>query len=424
MQSVRLGWDQLTTVQQWMCEQVLGITPASEAEKPKRRTQADKWAMSYEAAKHRGSTRADRRRGPGGAGTQAGCLVRESAQPGGDADAGANGITIEGVRIPDEFDGGISLSAFNGHSCQGSCKPIEPQDGDWTASTTWKPGDTHKASLTTKYTWDASALDTSYLFKPDVKIEGQVLSPGSVQKVNYQWSKGYAKDNPDLDQIRCDTFKLKYGTTGCVFVNSAPTYVFNAKRYPQAAAHAWLIQTKLPNHAGAKGKPLYYMGDTAQNSTNRGRICPTGWAAANGDANALDDAADKLNCDEFAFASSYNSGGMKKSEGGLNEAIPSGSTTGTPSGDACVQSFAKKHGTKVHLYNVDNGKVPTFFEVCGRSSISGSHNQESMGANFSSFMKGMRIMDKDAYWLDTRVTGTCADTDVSVKAVICTMVAK
>ncbi|MEE1931186.1 Helicase associated domain protein [Streptomyces sp. TRM 70351] len=52
VQSVRLGWDQLTTVQQWMCEQVLGIEPASEDEKPRpRRTQADKWAMNYEAAK-------------------------------------------------------------------------------------------------------------------------------------------------------------------------------------------------------------------------------------------------------------------------------------------------------------------------------------------------------------------------------------
>ncbi|MFF7656538.1 helicase associated domain-containing protein [Streptomyces sp. NPDC007983] len=48
----RLGWDKLTTVQQWMCEQVLGITPASENEKPKpRRTQADKWATNYKAAK-------------------------------------------------------------------------------------------------------------------------------------------------------------------------------------------------------------------------------------------------------------------------------------------------------------------------------------------------------------------------------------
>ncbi|MEU1078031.1 MULTISPECIES: Helicase associated domain protein [unclassified Streptomyces] len=51
VQSVRLGWDQLTTVQQWLCEQVLGIEPATENEKPKRRTQADKWALNYEAAR-------------------------------------------------------------------------------------------------------------------------------------------------------------------------------------------------------------------------------------------------------------------------------------------------------------------------------------------------------------------------------------
>ncbi|PNG20527.1 DEAD/DEAH box helicase [Streptomyces cahuitamycinicus] len=52
VQSVRLGWDRLTTVQQWLCEQVLGIQPATDDEKPTpRRTQADKWAMNYEAAK-------------------------------------------------------------------------------------------------------------------------------------------------------------------------------------------------------------------------------------------------------------------------------------------------------------------------------------------------------------------------------------
>ncbi|MER6739176.1 DEAD/DEAH box helicase [Streptomyces puniciscabiei] len=52
VRSVRLGWDNLTTVQQWMCEHILGIEPAAEDEKPKpRRTQADKWAMNYAAAK-------------------------------------------------------------------------------------------------------------------------------------------------------------------------------------------------------------------------------------------------------------------------------------------------------------------------------------------------------------------------------------
>ncbi|MGG7568704.1 Helicase associated domain protein [Streptomyces sirii] len=51
VRSVRLGWDNLTAVQQWMCEQVLGIEPATENEKPKPRTsQADKWAMNLTAA--------------------------------------------------------------------------------------------------------------------------------------------------------------------------------------------------------------------------------------------------------------------------------------------------------------------------------------------------------------------------------------
>jgi superfamily II DNA or RNA helicase len=50
--SVRLGWDQLTGVQQWMCEQVLGIEPATEDEKPRPRTsQAQKWALHLAAAR-------------------------------------------------------------------------------------------------------------------------------------------------------------------------------------------------------------------------------------------------------------------------------------------------------------------------------------------------------------------------------------
>ncbi|WP_394816595.1 helicase associated domain-containing protein [Streptomyces lancefieldiae] len=51
VRTVRYGWDQLTTVQQWLCEQVLGIEPATEDEKPPRRTQADKWATNYAAAR-------------------------------------------------------------------------------------------------------------------------------------------------------------------------------------------------------------------------------------------------------------------------------------------------------------------------------------------------------------------------------------
>lgn len=47
----RLGWDRLTTAQQWLCEHVLGIEPAAQDEKPEpRRSHADKWALNYAAA--------------------------------------------------------------------------------------------------------------------------------------------------------------------------------------------------------------------------------------------------------------------------------------------------------------------------------------------------------------------------------------
>ncbi|WP_436851130.1 helicase associated domain-containing protein [Streptomyces flaveolus] len=49
---VRLSWDNLTTVQQWLCQHILGIQPATEDEKPKpRMSQADKWAMHLAAAR-------------------------------------------------------------------------------------------------------------------------------------------------------------------------------------------------------------------------------------------------------------------------------------------------------------------------------------------------------------------------------------
>ncbi|MFH8410559.1 hypothetical protein ACH4FX_38160 [Streptomyces sp. NPDC018019] len=163
------------------------------------------------------------------------------------------------------------------------------------------------------------------------------------------------------------------------------------------------------------------MGDEAQNTRSRGRICPTGWAKENGDASALVDAADELNCDEFSFASTYNSGGMSTAEGGLNPALLPGGTT--PTGKTCLSTYAKKLGSAVRLFSL-NGADPTFKEVCGRSAISGMHNKESMGSHFAKFMREMRITDKDAYWLDTRMTPGNTCLYASAAPVICKLTAK
>ncbi|WP_407702088.1 helicase associated domain-containing protein [Streptomyces toyocaensis] len=52
VRSVRLGWNKLMAVQQWLCQHVLGVQPADEDEKPPpRRSQADKWALNLASAK-------------------------------------------------------------------------------------------------------------------------------------------------------------------------------------------------------------------------------------------------------------------------------------------------------------------------------------------------------------------------------------
>ncbi|MFF0067177.1 hypothetical protein ACFYRC_37915 [Streptomyces sp. NPDC005279] len=333
-------------------------------------------------------------------------------------------LTIEPAQqIPLDF-AEIDMN-LGDHLCQGSCKPVQPDASAWKGKNWWVPGEMHSASITTSYVWDATVAGQKYLYKPDVKIDGAILpADGKIRPfmTGYQWSLDYSGGTSELDQIRCDTTSAGPGT-GCVFVNSAPTYALNAKAYPQAAAHAWMIQTYTPTHAGSLSarKPLYYMGDESQNTRSRARICPTGWAKDNGDASALVDVSDELNCDEFAFASSYNSGGMSAAEGGLNPAVLPGSTT--PTGNACIGTYAKKLGTAVHLFSI-NGTDPTFKEVCGRSSMSGMHNKESMGGNFGTFMRAMRIMDKDAYWLDTRMTAGSTCLYGSATPVVCKLTAQ
>ncbi|MFF3787487.1 helicase associated domain-containing protein [Streptomyces sp. NPDC001933] len=47
----RHGWEQLLPAQQWLMENVIGIEPAEQAERPVKRTQDDMWAVNLAAAR-------------------------------------------------------------------------------------------------------------------------------------------------------------------------------------------------------------------------------------------------------------------------------------------------------------------------------------------------------------------------------------
>ncbi|MGW7414572.1 Helicase associated domain protein [Streptomyces sp. NPDC054863] len=51
VQGCRFGWEGLLPAQQWLLENVLGLGPAQESERPVKRTQDDKWMLNLAAAK-------------------------------------------------------------------------------------------------------------------------------------------------------------------------------------------------------------------------------------------------------------------------------------------------------------------------------------------------------------------------------------
>lgn len=319
-------------------------------------------------------------------------------------------LSVKPISIPDDFFR-IQLGIYQ-HLCDDGCDPVEADPAAWKGEPDWTAGDLHSAYITSGYLWDDATADKQYTFKPDVQINGIIDPVGeeTIQTVGYQWSLGGVSD---FDKVRCDT-KAQSTKAGCVIPAYAPTYTFNAGKNPQAAAHAWLIQQATPKTPGVQsmGTPLYYL-PGGRDGKNRAVICDEdGWARNNQDPDAMNSSTDTPDCDEFTFNATYNSGGMPDNLGGLNPVA---------SGSECIQSYATKVDGTIHLRNLP-GALTTFNEVCGRSAISGSQNRASMGAFSAGFVNNMRLMDRDAYWLEPNITGNCSSANSD--AWRCTMALK
>lgn len=223
---------------------------------------------------------------------------------------------------------------------------------------------------------------------------------------------------------RCD--KAKLSTTkapGCVFPYYVPGYAINSAKAPAAAAHAWLMQQKMPGHYGRDPlSPLRYLPNQARNApnivpdkSNRKVICPrTGKGKfvkhpQTGEFPELISTGgnDTKSCDEYAFNATYQSGGMPANLGGTNP-------VGELRGAECVQTYA----TRTQLLNDLRYADPTWSEVCGRSSMSGWVNSGAMNRFGSTFVPEFRMLDKDYYWVDIKGLDDC---DASGATVKCTL---
>lgn len=311
-----------------------------------------------------------------------------------DLDANSGTFTQRVTITLKSMDPAVNSAALDlDFNCRGYCQTETPV---WTGSKSWVKGDYHSATVTSKITWN-KGTDHSVI-TPQWTIKGAANGSPTVNSADVE--------KEELD-VRCDV-EVKT-TAGCIFSHYKPTYVMNEKKFPAAAAHAWLYQNKLPDHYGLRsaGKPLTYLGaDVLKPGTegkkmsdaNRDVICPEGWA--NNQRASLSpelnktSGTDKKSCDEMAFASSYQSSGMKPEWGGQN---PNPVT----SGDQCLNTEALKDSDGVwRLHPNPNYHVPTWTESCGRSAMSNNQNGQSMSLFGSTFMNDNRLIDGDDYWLE------------------------
>lgn len=166
----------------------------------------------------------------------------------------------------------------------------------------------------------------------------------------------------------------------------------NFKKYPAAALYYWILQEKLDSHPGQfPDHPLHKEGSKEVNDRNRQVVCELGGKdirlkpefhhLATGDN--LD-----LQCDEYPFASSRESGG---------QFLDNGSTTKTY-GSECATLYAKRDPNGWHIYNDERFPVPTWTEICGRASMPGQQNQDA-GSSLSGFVGSLRLHDDDPYFI-------------------------
>jgi hypothetical protein len=207
---------------------------------------------------------------------------------------------------------------------------------------------------------------------------------------------------------RCDDIAGGSIKTGCVFPYFKPTWMVDTNLYPAAGAYYWLMQEKLPSHPGSPrlDSLVTYLGPGNNadpdggdwtNDDSRGIVCPTG---TNGFQ--PNPATPNGSCDEYAPASTYQSGGMPK---GPNQVT---------SGKDCAQLYTKPMtgGTWGLLAeNRDGYTGPKWNEKCGRASIPTDQNTGAFRDLGIKFVPQMRLLDKDGFFISNPGFEHCKNAD-------------
>ncbi|MFJ2598656.1 golvesin C-terminal-like domain-containing protein [Streptomyces erythrochromogenes] len=273
-------------------------------------------------------------------------------------------------------------------------------EGVWSGATAWAPaGDSHWAIATRKYTWTKPTAGTFEDIDRGTVMKFSASSPevaGSVVTKEPSWSF--------FDEIQCDNGAAVANSTGCVFGKHIPTWTADDKRYPPAAAYYWIMREKLPTHPGSKrhGTPMHRLKNPAMAKKNRETICnKSGSFAWTPNQLATPDKNDSVQCDEFPFAATQESGG---------------SFLPIINGGPCVQLYAQKHTDgKWRIHEDERADPPTWSEICGRASMPGKDNMDAgRGPGLSGFYTKARVLDTRPFYMELPSYENCNLSEVCI----------
>ncbi|MFG3292860.1 Tat pathway signal protein [Streptomyces sp. NPDC048179] len=287
--------------------------------------------------------------------------------------------------VPTEIDptlGAVTLRWNAASDCSDCTQSQQQTDG----ALTWAgPEDGHVGSTSFQTLWNGTGKERITL---GWSITGSISElPEASDEADLGTTIG------DLD-VRCDDMTKGAANAGCVFPAYTPTFTVNTDRYPAAGAYYWLMKEKNSNHFGSRAHntPLHYLADGQ--SDNREVVCPDSWQ---GRAETPD-----ASCDEYAFATTNESGGVP--------------ANGVTSGDQCAQYYATPlNDTTWTLYYDDNYPLPTWSEKCGRASIPLAQNTGALApfGRTGGFVWYNRMLGDDPFWLATPGFDHCTSADVT-----------
>lgn len=274
-------------------------------------------------------------------------------------------------------------------------KTGEAERGYWLDS---EVGQTQVASTTTKWTGTGKeTIDLTWDMVGAVDVDLDLAA-----------NADFGTSGNEL-KVRCDDLSTASSTPGCVLPYYTPTYTMDTNKYPAAGAYYWFMQNRMTGRPGTGDAPMHYLGpDTTKTNADgnkwtsddsRNVVCPDAWKK-----HSMDASMGSPTCDEFAMASTHESGGYPDT----------GNKYQVDSGDKCAQLYADPSGSSFGLF-ADTRKDktgPSNAEKCGRATIPGDQNS---GAFHKFPAPAWRMLDKDAFYLSnpgfehcTTTSSTCA----------------